>query len=106
MKLRIHENTLRLRLGEKELARLAEKGRIESSLRFGSGDRELLVYSLEKDGGIRGISADLADHRIRIRIEPDEADRLTRGEEETIAGGHPVGGNGSLEIRVERDLLG
>jgi hypothetical protein len=42
MKLRFHENSLRLRLSQSEVARLAETGRVENTVSFAPG--QVLVY--------------------------------------------------------------
>src|SRR5208337_4503485 len=45
MKLRIHGNSLRLRLNRTEVAELAQSGRVENALEF--GQRSKLIYSVE-----------------------------------------------------------
>jgi hypothetical protein len=105
MKLRIHENTLRFRLDDEELERLEETGHLESSVRFGPEDGSRLVYSLTKAPGVKGISAALSGARICVGIEPERAERLTAGEEDSLEDACAVGEEGPLKILVERDLL-
>src|ERR1035438_3322174 len=52
MKLRIQDNSLRLRLTQKEVARLGDQGSVESAIRF-SEDR-VLNYSMSVLAGTEG----------------------------------------------------
>jgi hypothetical protein len=104
MKLRIHDNTLRLRLSDEELERFVKSGYIESSLRFGPEDGSLLVYSLRKNPGATEVSAKLVGDTIRFGIGPEQAELLNSGDEYFFESEHSLGGEDSIKIFVERDL--
>jgi hypothetical protein len=48
MKLRLEENSLRLRLSEDEVRQFAATGRVAQALAFGSGPGQALSYALER----------------------------------------------------------
>ncbi len=50
MKLRIHGNSLRLRLNQAEVAQFSKTGYIEEALEFGTGAR--FTFSLESLSGV------------------------------------------------------
>jgi|SRR6476661_869586 len=48
MKLRIEDDTLRLRLSEAEVRDFAQTGRVAATVHFGSGEGQHLTYALER----------------------------------------------------------
>ena len=48
MKLRIEDDTLRLRLAQRELDEFAETGRVEGAVHFGLSPTQRLTYALER----------------------------------------------------------
>ena len=48
MKLRIEDDTLRLRLSESEVRDFAQKGRVAAVIRFGTGPQQQMTYALER----------------------------------------------------------
>lgn len=48
MKLRLEENSLRLRLSEAEVAQFASTGRVAYTIAFGPGPGQTLIYALEQ----------------------------------------------------------
>lgn len=107
MKLRIHRNSLRLRLGPLEIARLLDIGRVEESIRFGQRDDATMTYALELAS-----PGQSSDHDLSLRYRPleltlflarDEARRWADGEQVGI-GGEMVFGQDKLELLVEKDF--
>jgi len=93
MKLRIHKNTLRLRLSQSEVARLAEAGWIEDRIEFPDG--RTLSFSLESgesdgarfdEGAVRVIAGRPA---LRHWIETDQEGIQFE--------------NGPLSVAIEKD---
>jgi hypothetical protein len=104
MKLRFHGDSLRLRLSQAEMARLAETGRVEDTLTFAPG--QILSYSLETgaalaaafDGGRISIVVPVAAARIegasgpvKVLVEKDFR-CLHSGEEDADAFPNPMAG--------------
>jgi len=75
MKLRIHENSLRLRLTQKEVAQFRRSGRVDSAVYFAPG--RMLSYSMESLPDAAEVSADFDDRAIRILIPTSVATRWT-----------------------------
>ncbi len=65
MKLRIQDDSLRLRLVETEVNQLLKEGRVTSSIRFVEG---ALTYSLEASGSADRVHASLDASGIRVTI--------------------------------------
>lgn len=63
MKLRLEENSLRLRLSEAEVAQFARTGRVAYTIAFGPGAGQTLVYSLEQ------LPATIAASTVQVRYE-------------------------------------
>jgi hypothetical protein len=96
MKLRLHGNTLRLRLSQPEVARLARDGHIEDRVEFAPG--QALLYSLESaDTG--AVTAAFAGDRIRVMLPRATVAQWIQSDEIGIEGS-----SGTLQIHVEKDF--
>jgi hypothetical protein len=100
MKLRIHGNSLRLRLNQQEVAALWKNGRVENSLQFSPGAQ--LTYSLEADADTGEPYAAYENGHIRVRIPKDQARAWASSEETGIYYGRP--GEAGLALAVEKDF--
>ncbi|MCE0499696.1 MAG: hypothetical protein LV481_17295 [Methylacidiphilales bacterium] len=68
MKLRIKGNSIRLRLGQSEVQRLANSGIVEERTAFGPAKQECFSYALCASSDVSVVSADFADRRLLIRV--------------------------------------
>jgi hypothetical protein len=97
MKLRIRDNSVRLRLTQSEVTQFAEKGLVESKTDFGNG--QVFSYALRSDISIQNLQAEFADGGIKIAIPKNAADHWTKTEE--------VGINGTdnkIKVLIEKDF--
>jgi hypothetical protein len=94
MKLRFHNDSLRLRVSQAEMARLAETGRVEDTLTFAPG--RTLNYSLETGPAL---AAAFDGQRISIVIPAAAAKRWMESDEAGIEGV-----SGPLKILIEKDF--
>jgi hypothetical protein len=101
MKLRINGDSLRLRVGPSELARLMETGRIEETIRFGLEDEARLTYALEV-GGVDALSVRHKGTRVAVILPSKSAWAWANGGDVGVYGSVGVL-NGQLEIAVEKD---
>lgn len=101
MKLRIRGNSLRLRLDQLELARLAAAGAVTDAVRFGPS--VALAYSLLARAQAVPLSAEFDGDGIRIFIRTDEAARLAETETVGVRGEQDTGGD-VLRLLVEKDF--
>lgn len=96
MKLRFHGNSVRLRLSQSEVARLAETGKVEETITFPL-DRKL-SYSIEC--GIGGaVAATLDGSNIRVLLPADLSKAWIESDQTGIEGGTE-----SLRVLVEKDF--
>lgn len=99
MKLRIHGNSLRLRLDSSEVAQLQEIGVCTDSLRFAPGSQ--LTYTLETSSQVTAMDAQYRQDRIRILLpielarEWAESDRVSLSLQRT---------EGGPSILIEKDF--
>ena len=95
MKLRLHENTLRLRLSRKDVAQLAETATVEETVTFG-GDRRL-VYRLE--AGTAPLAASFDGAKISVSVPYSEVKSWAATDQTGIEGSA-----GALRILIEKDF--
>jgi len=103
MKLRIHKNSLRLRLGPSEIARLLDTGRIEESIRFAPKGNAALTYALELASSGQDLRLRYRPQEVTVLLARDEARRWADGDRVGISGELDFG-QGKLELLVEKDF--
>ena len=96
MKLRFHSNSLRLRLSQSDIARLAERGFVEEAIRF-AGDGELR-YSIES-APTNQVSACFKNGSIRVMLPEGRARRWIESDEVGIEEL-----SGELNVLIEKDF--
>jgi hypothetical protein len=96
MKLRLHANTLRLRLSQSDVARFAATGRVEEQVIFAPG--QTLEYVIESRGA-DAIRASFDDGTVRVTVPSAVATQWIEGNEVGIEGSH-----GALHVLVEKDF--
>jgi hypothetical protein len=103
MKLRIHKNSLRLRLGPAEIARLLDTGRIEESIRFAPQGSAALTYALELAASGQELCLRYRPQEVTVLLARDAARRWADGEQVGISGEIDMGED-KLELLVEKDF--
>jgi hypothetical protein len=93
MKLRIRGSSIRLRLTQSEVARVASEGRIEDAIDFGGAK---LVYAFASGDGLR---ATYTQNRIEVTAPGAQIAKWASSEDVAIEGTH-----GALQILVEKDF--
>lgn len=104
MKLRLRASALRLRLSQKEITVLQEKGTVEEAIFFGLRPEETLVYSVSAAGAGEATTAALTPGRIEIRLALPRLRHWLQTEEVTIEETLHFGEGRSLGILVEKDF--
>ncbi|MDQ2769356.1 MAG: hypothetical protein M3Y54_02500 [Bacteroidota bacterium] len=111
MKLRIEDDTLRLRLSPTEVAEFAQQGRVEGAVHFGSGPQQRLTYALERGSELPQTLPDAEP--VQVHYEPGAltilvpfAQAKTWVETDQNGFSHilPLAENQHLRILVEKDL--
>src|SRR3954470_1849970 len=103
MKLRIRGNSIRLRLGESEVRRVARDGEVAESTIFGKGANERFDYVLYASADESAVSAIFTNGRIVIRVPWDVIERWATTAQVSI---HAIqsGGPDELRILIEKDF--
>lgn len=96
MKLRLHENSLRLRLSRTDVARLMEKGGVDEAVTFAGTER--LSYRIET-GAAPGVMASFQHASIIVTVPEVLASRWAASDEVGMEGS-----SGPLKILIEKDF--
>ena len=100
MKLRIHANSLRLRLSRSDVERLQQAGVCKESLRFGSGPQ--LDYALEVSSQIKVAEATYSHNCIRVLLPLDIATPWAASSEVSLSITHSNGD--APTVLIEKDF--
>lgn len=104
MKLRILDDTLRLRLSQSDVARFEAEGAVEATIHFGSGDDDALVYRLERDETATELHAELCGRVITVRVPAAAAREWTGTGKVGMEVSQPLHEGRRLHILVEKDF--
>lgn len=107
MKLRIRGNSIRLRLGRSEVARLGTDGHVEETIAFGPNEGDVLSYALATSAEVVQVAARMTPGAITVLLPVSVAGQWVATDQVTIAAEQPgVGpdGAGVLRILVEKDF--
>jgi hypothetical protein len=84
MKLRLHENSIRVRLNRTEVAQFAQAGRVEDAIDFGDG--ALLAYVVEASADAQAPRATFLSSVIRIELPAKDVEQWARTDRVGISG--------------------
>ena len=101
MKLRIRGNSVRIRLSQSELERLAEEGVAEDRVRFSAETSLAYRVKVAPDGPVR---AELGPAGVTVTLPKATVDRWLTPEEVSIHAEQRIDGREALKILVEKDF--
>ena len=101
MKLRIHGNSLRLRLTQPEVAQFSKTGFVEDSVQFGPGIR--FAYTIETSSALSTPQATYQDHWLRIQVPASLASEWYTSDDVAISAEQKVEPDATLAILIEKD---
>ena len=101
MKIRLYNNSLRLRLSADDVARLAQTGAVAAETHFGPGCT--LGYRLMA-ARISAITASLAEHVLVVSIPEALAASWTGSAQAELSAEQEIGPGKTLRILIEKDL--
>ena len=102
MKLRIHGNSIRLRLNRREVAQFASTGQIAETVEFGPNQR--LRYGLESSPDAAGPEARFSGSDIMVVLPANAAREWGETERVSVQGDQTLGTGKSLAILVEKEF--
>ena len=101
MKLRIHENSIRLRVSRPELSQLRSRGRIDAELHIAAQSK--FTYTL-KVTVCESISAEFHDGHMTVELPQDMAAQWYSDSEVSVHGEQVSKGGPKLEVLIEKDF--
>ncbi len=102
MKLRIRDNSIRLRLSQTEVEALDGQGSISSKIAFTGG--AALVYEIESSPACVAPTATFEDDRISIRLPSSSVEAWAATEQISIRDEQSLSSGEKLSILVEKDF--
>jgi hypothetical protein len=102
MKLRMHGNSVRLRLNQAEVAQFSKTGYVEETIDFAPGTT--FSYVLESSSTIATSQANYKNGELRVQIPTRQGMEWATGEAVGISGEQPLGAGKSLSILIEKDF--
>jgi hypothetical protein len=102
MKLRLHGNSLRLRLSQAEVAQFSKTGYVEQSIEFGPGSS--LCYILESSSKITSPKAVFQNGELRVQISCGAAKEWATTDRVGISGEQSLENGRPLSILIEKDF--
>jgi hypothetical protein len=104
MKLRIKGNSIRLRLGQSEVRRLAIDGIVEESTVFGPSKQECFAYTIYASSETELVSANFVDRSLLIRVPSDMIREWSTTDQVGISALQRTGNEDGLRILIEKDF--
>lgn len=102
MKLRILDNSLRLRLSQSEVATLLEQGLLRANVRFAAESR--LQYVLESSPASVAPTAQFADAVLRVILPESMVSEWARSDQVSIESEQSLGNSDVLKLLIEKDF--
>ena len=104
MKLRILDNSIRIRIQQKELDALQRDGLVEATTVVGPTTDQQFTYRLRNTPSASPLSASLQGATLTIDIAPEEIDRLVNTDQVGVESENELAAGKSLHILVEKDF--
>jgi hypothetical protein len=102
VKLRIHGNTLRLRLNRAEVAQFSKTGFVEEAIEFGPGAR--LAFSLESMSDLEMPQALYQNGWLRVQIPANQSREWITTDLAGVSGEQSLCAGKHLSILIEKDF--
>ncbi|MCB0713735.1 MAG: hypothetical protein KDD67_15520 [Ignavibacteriae bacterium] len=105
MKLRIRSNTLRIRLAQDEVQRLAENGSLRDELRFGLGEGMLFSYGIELTASQSSFGIHYELGNITLLMPASLGSGWYDSAEVGFSAEVEVGGGETISLLIEKDFV-
>ena len=104
MKIRMEDNTLRLRLFRSEVEQFRKDGKVSSTTPLGPSIESLLKYTLQKEEGAEMVGIAFKGNEIRVLVPVKLADDWVLTERIGFESKITLNGNSQLYVLVEKDF--
>lgn len=105
MKLRIRDDSVRLRLTRSEVSQLKNSKRVQAKTRFGPGPRELLTYCLEIDRRVSEIQASLDGGMVCVKVPEKMGMHWASSDLVALRNEQKIDETSRLKILIEKDFF-
>lgn len=106
MKLRIHRNSIRLRLSQTDITKFGHKGYCEEELRFSNSTLKYILKRAKSDEPIEEPQVDLKGNEVIVVVPFSVAEQWTQ--DETMVGFHNKAyeneDSAAIQVLVEKDF--
>jgi hypothetical protein len=102
LKLRIRDNSIRLRLTQNEVQAVHSDGRVAGRVTFGGESH--FDYVLQKVSGADSVIADIANGDMTVSVPEQVLDAWANSDQVSISADQALGDDGQLRILVEKDF--
>ena len=99
MKLRIHRNSIRLRLYRPEVETFGALGRLEEAFEYGPGPQDRLTYGIEAASDIAAVQVRVSGNRIQIVLPAETAREWTNSDQVQVRAE-----TGMMSVLVEKEF--
>lgn len=104
MKIRIRDNSIRLRLMQAEVKQFDENQIVEAHIQFGPPPDNKLTYRLEKRADITTIQATFTNNCISVIIPEQMGQDWAKSNQVSLSAQQDLDGENRLSILVEKDF--
>jgi hypothetical protein len=104
MKLRLRNNSVRLRLTQGEVERFRESGIVEESIEFGPGAHQRLTYALATTADGQSVHATISANRVIVYVPASDGREWAGSDRVGMQGRQAIGRGTELHILVEKDF--
>jgi hypothetical protein len=104
MKLRIHGNSIRFRITQREMAALVAGTGLEDSVQFGPAPSEILTYVVETSSRCSEVRASYSEGVIQVTIPANLARTFESTDQVGIEHVQPIAKGAVLKIILEKDF--
>jgi hypothetical protein len=104
MKLRIKDNSLRLRLSRSDLALLIQNGRVDATIHFTGNAEDKWTYAIETRSDLDSATLKYQPTEALVLVPRAEAKAWAQSDKVGISASSELGQGQRLEILVEKDF--
>ncbi len=105
MKMRLRENSIRLRLLQSEVNQLREIGSVSETITLGVKPTEQFIYALRISNDTKNVHAQMLNNHIEIFLSVTEAEFWMNNDEEVgIYAVQNISEDSDLNITIEKDF--
>ena len=104
MKLRIHGNSIRLRLNRREMAQFSASGRLENAFEWGAGGEDRLVFGLEVSQSASNVGFRGSGRAMSVILPLALAQEWINTDQVAVSAAVPLDPERVLSILVEKEF--